>query len=90
VRQGRHRRVHVIIAEELGRYGVRANAIARGANGMTESTPVCRPRRRTTDASVFDLDPPTFAAVATLAMRTATSRSVFFVQVTVRKFQTGR
>ncbi len=83
----------VIIAEELGRYGVRANAIAPAARTrMTESTPgladyVVKP----TDEAAFDVwDPANISPlVATLAMAdcTATGR-VFFVQGgTVRLFQ---
>ena len=83
----------VIIAEELGRYGVRANAIAPAARTrMTESTPgladyVVKP----SDEAVFDVwDPANISPlVATLAMAdcTATGR-VFFVQGgTVRLFQ---
>ena len=83
----------VIIAEELGRYGVRANAIAPAARTrMTESTPglsdhVVAP----TDASVFDTwDPANISPlVATLAMEDCDiTGQVFFVQGgTVRKFQ---
>ena len=83
----------VIIAEELGRYGVRANAIAPAARTrMTESTPglsdyVVKP----TDVSVFDVwDPANVSPlVATLAMEDCESTGqVFFVQGgTVRKFQ---
>lgn len=83
----------VIIAEELGRYGVRANAIAPAARTrMTESTPglsdyVVKPD----DASVFDVwDPANISPlVATLAMEDCESTGqVFFVQGgTVRKFQ---
>ncbi len=83
----------VIIAEELGRYGVRANAIAPAARTrMTESTPgladyVVKP----SDEAAFDVwDPANISPlVATLAMAdcTATGR-VFFVQGgTVRLFQ---
>ena len=83
----------VIIAEELGRYGVRANAIAPAARTrMTESTPglsdyVVKPD----DASVFDVwDPANISPlVATLAMEDCESTGqVFFVQGgTVRRFQ---
>ncbi|HUV58028.1 MAG TPA: SDR family oxidoreductase [Acidimicrobiales bacterium] len=83
----------VIIAEELGRYGVRANAIAPAARTrMTESTPglsdyVVKPA----DAAVFDVwDPANISPlVATLAMEDCESTGeVFFVQGgTVRRFQ---
>ena len=83
----------VIIAEELSRYGVRANAIAPAARTrMTESTPglsdhVVAP----SDASVFDTwDPANISPlVATLAMEECEATGqVFFVQGgTVRKFQ---
>jgi NAD(P)-dependent dehydrogenase (short-subunit alcohol dehydrogenase family) len=83
----------VIIAEELNRYGVRANAIVPAARTrMTESTPglsdhVVAP----TDASVFDTwDPANISPlVATLAMEECEANGqVFFVQGgTVRKFQ---
>ncbi len=83
----------VIIAEELARYGVRANAIAPAARTrMTESTPglsdyVVKP----TDAAVFDVwDPANISPlVATLAMEDCEANGqVFFVQGgTVRKFQ---
>ena len=83
----------VIIAEELGRYGVRANAIAPAARTrMTESTPglsdhVVAP----TDASVFDTwDPANISPlVASLAMEDCDiTGQVFFVQGgTVRRFQ---
>ena len=83
----------VIIAEELGRYGVRANAIAPAARTrMTESTPglsdhVVAP----SDAAVFDTwDPANISPlVASLAMEDCDiTGQVFFVQGgTVRKFQ---
>jgi len=83
----------VIIAEELARYGVRANAIAPAARTrMTESTPglsdyIVKP----TDAAVFDVwDPANISPlVATLAMEDCEANGqVFFVQGgTVRKFQ---
>jgi NAD(P)-dependent dehydrogenase (short-subunit alcohol dehydrogenase family) len=83
----------VIIAEELARYGVRANAIAPAARTrMTESTPglsdyVVKP----SDAAVFDVwDPANISPlVATLAMEECEANGqVFFVQGgTVRKFQ---
>ncbi len=83
----------MIIAEELGRYGVRANAIAPAARTrMTESTPglsdhVVAP----SDASVFDTwDPANISPlVASLAMEDCDiTGQVFFVQGgTVRKFQ---
>jgi NAD(P)-dependent dehydrogenase (short-subunit alcohol dehydrogenase family) len=83
----------VIIAEELARYGVRANAIAPAARTrMTESTPglsdvVAKP----SDVAVFDAwDPanvsPLVAALATESC--AATGQVFFVQGgTVRLFQ---
>ncbi len=83
----------VIIAEELGRYGVRANAIAPAARTrMTESTPglsdyVVKPA----DAAVFDVwDPanvsPLVAALA--AEDCPVTGQVYFVQGgTVRRFQ---
>ena len=80
-------------AEELGRYGVRVNAIAPAARTrMTESTPglsdyVVKPA----DASVFDVwDPANVSPlVAVLATEDcAATGQVFFVQGgTVRKFQ---
>jgi NAD(P)-dependent dehydrogenase (short-subunit alcohol dehydrogenase family) len=83
----------VIIAEELGRYGVRVNAIVPAARTrMTESTPglsdyVVKPP----DSAVFDVwDPANISPlVATLAMENCPATGqVFFVQGgTVRKFQ---
>jgi NAD(P)-dependent dehydrogenase (short-subunit alcohol dehydrogenase family) len=83
----------VIVAEELARYGVRANAIAPAARTrMTESTPglsdyVVKP----SDAAVFDVwDPANISPlVAALAMEDCEANGqVFFVQGgTVRKFQ---
>jgi NAD(P)-dependent dehydrogenase (short-subunit alcohol dehydrogenase family) len=83
----------VIIAEELGRYGVRANAIAPAARTrMTESTPglsdvVGKPK----DAAKFDTwDPANISPlVAALAMEGCPiTGKVFFVQGgTVRLFQ---
>lgn len=83
----------VIIAEELSRYGVRANAIAPAARTrMTESTPglsdvVAKP----TDAAVFDAwDPANISPlVAALATEGSTiNGEVFFVQGgTVRRFR---
>ena len=83
----------VIIAEELARYGIRANAIAPAARTrMTESTPglseyVVKPA----DAAVFDAwDPANVSPlVACLAMEDcALTGQVFFVQGgTVRRFQ---
>lgn len=83
----------VIIAEELGRYGVRANAIAPAARTrMTESTPglsdhVVKP----TDAAVFDVwDAANISPlVAVLAMEEcASTGQVYFVQGgTVRRFE---
>ena len=83
----------VIIAEELARYGVRANAIAPAARTrMTESTPglsdyVVKP----SDAAVFDVwDPANISPlVATLAMEDcASTGQVYFVQGgTVRLFK---
>ncbi|HUX05126.1 MAG TPA: SDR family oxidoreductase [Acidimicrobiales bacterium] len=83
----------VIIAEELSRYGVRANAIAPAARTrMTESTPglsdyVIKPA----DAAVFDVwDAANISPlVATLAMESCESNGkVYFVQGgTVRLFQ---
>jgi NAD(P)-dependent dehydrogenase (short-subunit alcohol dehydrogenase family) len=83
----------VIIAEELSRYGVRANAIAPAARTrMTESTPglsdhVVKP----SDAAVFDVwDPANISPlVATLAMEgcEATGQTFFVQGGTVRRFQ---
>jgi NAD(P)-dependent dehydrogenase (short-subunit alcohol dehydrogenase family) len=83
----------VIIAEELARYGVRANAIAPAARTrMTESTPgladvVVKP----SDAAKFDTwDPANISPlVATLATEDCPANGkVFFVQGgTVRLFQ---
>ena len=83
----------VIIAEELGRYGVRANAIAPAARTrMTESTPglsdhVVKP----SDAAQFDVwDPANISPlVATLAMEDceATGQTFFVQGGTVRRFQ---
>ena len=83
----------VIIAEELGRYGVRANAIAPAARTrMTESTPglsdyVVKP----SDAAVFDVwDPANISPlVATLAMEDceATGQTFFVQGGTIRRFQ---
>jgi NAD(P)-dependent dehydrogenase (short-subunit alcohol dehydrogenase family) len=83
----------VIAAEELGRYGVRVNAIVPAARTrMTESTPglsdyVVKPP----DPSVFDVwDPANISPlVAALAMENcAATGQVLFVQGgTVRKFQ---
>ncbi len=83
----------VIIAEELGRYGVRANAIAPAARTrMTESTPglsdvVVRP----SDAATFDVwDPANISPlVAALATEDCpVTGEVFFVQGgVVRRFQ---
>jgi NAD(P)-dependent dehydrogenase (short-subunit alcohol dehydrogenase family) len=83
----------VIIAEELARYGVRANAIAPAARTrMTESTPglsdvVAKP----TDAATFDVwDPANISPlVAALAMENCEANGkVYFVQGgTVRLFQ---
>ena len=78
----------LIIAEELGRYGVRVNAIAPAARTrMTESTPglsdyVVKPPDAWDPANISPL-------VATLAMEDcAATGQVFFVQGgTVRKFQ---
>jgi NAD(P)-dependent dehydrogenase (short-subunit alcohol dehydrogenase family) len=83
----------VIVAQELGRYGVRVNAIAPAARTrMTESAPglmdeVVKPR----DAAVFDAwDPANISPlVATLAMPDCESTGqVYFVQGgTVRLFK---
>jgi len=83
----------VIIAEELGRYGVRANAIAPAARTrMTESTPgLSDVVKAPGDAAAFDAwDPANISPlVATLAMEDcAATGQVFFVQGgTVRRFQ---
>ena len=83
----------VIIAEELGRYGVRANAIAPAARTrMTESTPgLSDVVKAPTDGGTFDAwDPANISPlVATLAMEDcAATGQVFFVQGgTVRRFQ---
>jgi len=83
----------VIIAEELGRYGVRANAIAPAARTrMTESTPgLSDVVKAPGDAATFDAwDPANISPlVATLAMEDcAATGQVFFVQGgTVRRFQ---
>jgi len=83
----------MIIAEELARYGVRANAIAPAARTrMTESTPglsdvVVKP----SDAAAFDVwDPANISPlVATLAMQDCEANGqTFFVQGgTVRRFE---
>jgi NAD(P)-dependent dehydrogenase (short-subunit alcohol dehydrogenase family) len=83
----------VIIAEELGRYGVRANAIAPAARTrMTESTPgLSDVVKAPTDGSTFDAwDPANISPlVAALAMEECPATGqVFFVQGgTVRRFQ---
>jgi NAD(P)-dependent dehydrogenase (short-subunit alcohol dehydrogenase family) len=83
----------VIIAEELGRYGVRANAIAPAARTrMTESTPgLSDVVKAPGDAAAFDAwDPANISPlVATLAIEDcAATGQVFFVQGgTVRRFQ---
>ena len=83
----------VIIAEELSRYGVRANAIAPAARTrMTESTPgLSDVVKAPTDAAAFDAwDPANISPlVATLAMEDCPANGqVFFVQGgTVRRFQ---
>jgi len=75
----------VIIAEELARYGVRANAILpRRRTRMTESTPgLSELRRKPADAASLDVwIPPTFAVGGDLAMRDCeASGQVFFVKV---------
>jgi len=83
----------VIIAEELGRYGVRANAIAPAARTrMTESTPgLSDVVKAPTDAEAFDAwDPANISPlVAALAVEDCPATGeVFFVQGgTVRRFQ---
>ena len=83
----------VIIAEELGRYGVRANAIAPAARTrMTESTPgLSDVVKAPTDAEDFDAwDPANISPlVAALAVEDCPATGeVFFVQGgTVRRFQ---
>ena len=79
----------VIIAEELARYGVRANAIAPAARTrMTESTPGLSDHVVAPTAAVAALT-GAVALVATLAMEDCEANGqVFFVQGgTVRKFQ---
>ncbi len=83
----------VIIAEELGRYGVRANAIAPAARTrMTESTPgLSDVVKAPTDEATFDAwDPANISPlVAALAVEDCPATGeVFFVQGgTVRRFQ---
>jgi NAD(P)-dependent dehydrogenase (short-subunit alcohol dehydrogenase family) len=83
----------VIIAEELGRYGVRANAIAPAARTrMTESTPgLSDVVKAPTDGATFDAwDPANISPlVAALAVEDCPATGeVFFVQGgTVRRFQ---
>ena len=83
----------VIIAEELGRYGVRANAIAPAARTrMTESTPgLSDVVKAPTDGVTFDAwDPANISPlVAALAVEDCPATGeVFFVQGgTVRRFQ---
>lgn len=82
----------VIIAEELARYGVRANAIAPAARTrMTESTPGLSDVVKAPEAGVFDAwDPANISPlVAALAVEDCPANGqVFFVQGgTVRRFQ---
>ena len=83
----------VIIAEELGRYGVRANAIAPAARTrMTESTPgLSDVVKAPGDAAAFDAwDPANISPlVATLAMEdcAATGQDFFVLVGSVRRFQ---